>query len=1246
MAAGTGNLILKRGVNMPYNKTQDGGENETTPVLLQGMPAAQIIGSIWGLTSSDNAVIPGYAFDNYPNRLWIGTDKYAKDNNTYGGNAENIAPIGTSIEPYTGGTAPTHPAINETRPIWMGAEIRAYTPLFEDTNDGSTGSTGPYVVLKADWDRPSDYVLATQKAISRMPLRYYSNTGLEHNPGGPTTPYIYYPYIEFNGWNGTTDGDLLRSTKYLFPSTNAPTVGHVLKIASVTAGSTPDPQTVKLEWASAGSATGTMSDFIIAADTGSSQTIDDGETITFTGGTGIDTVATNTNTITFNLDLNELTTQTVAIGDILAGVDVSDNNSSGKFAIGSVLGLLSSDVTVNTSTGAATVSATNVKAAATSSATAKVALLDNADGSAQAVKYDTDLAYNSSTNTLSVTNISATTITGTVSTATTATNVTVTTDSNSSAYRVPFFPTSGATGGLLVDSNASDFTYNPSTNTLTATNFAGNASTANSATTATTATLANNVNIITTDGNTNDTACYPVLVPALNTGSQQVHIDNSLVYNASTNVLQATKFSAEEFIRTNDTLYVSAGGGNGVVLSGLYETPSTGTGTRPTLTVNYQYNTDVNTPRYVKIEGGNLYLGTKIIEDGGPTTAVGIVFEGATANSHQTTLTVADPSATRTITLPNESGTVLVKDQNDDLLSKIRNLTITGDLQVDGTTTTINTTNLNVEDTIVTLNYGYTGNSPSDSGIEIERGSLSDVQMTWDESSKHWHAEIIDKDNVFGNGATAKIGHYPLIVGDNTDPSTETKYANSPSGAPAGTQFVHTLDVKNLVMSGTWILGANITTDVDLSSGGLVLPHTTDAAAESDETTEGRVYWETDVELMTVGTGSGYKTMVDTDSTQTLSNKTLTAPKIANAGFIADANGNEQLIFNTTANAVNEITITNAVSGTSPLIASSGNSSDIDLRLQGKGSGSVVIDDSSISTTNSTFSVFNAVANNISAFGAANTLTLGANSGTATISNVTVTAPNATSILGAAATTVSLSTSPTSAATINIGTGVNTSGTKTISIGTGGGNGGSTSITIGSCAAGHSSSNVFLGCPNASTSVVEISGNNLIFKNTGNRITVSSAATIGVNATHTLPNITSGNLVVAGTTDFNSSNYILMGGGSTTPSVYTNKDTVVVGGVRVNFQNSIATNIRYPIPFLGASRSITSADPTAGFTFTEGSYQDSYLYANMLAAGAAVGTPTNYTNGLFYEVNDTADSNVGTLFCDYIGATLDCGTYA
>ena len=73
-------------------------------------------------------------------------------------------------------------------------------------------------------------------------------------------------------------------------------------------------------------------------------------------------------------------------------------------------------------------------------------------------------------------------------------------------------------------------------------------------------------------------------------------------------------------------------------------------------------------------------------------------------------------------------------------------------------------------------------------------------------------------------------------------------------------------------------------------------------------------------------------------STDTLTNKTLTAPKIADAGFIADANGNEQIIFQTTSSAVNELEVTNAATGNPPILGASGET-NVDVHIKPKGSG-------------------------------------------------------------------------------------------------------------------------------------------------------------------------------------------------------------------------------------------------------------------------------------------------------------------
>ena len=68
------------------------------------------------------------------------------------------------------------------------------------------------------------------------------------------------------------------------------------------------------------------------------------------------------------------------------------------------------------------------------------------------------------------------------------------------------------------------------------------------------------------------------------------------------------------------------------------------------------------------------------------------------------------------------------------------NVTIQGDLTVSGTTTTVNTTELNIGDAIITLNSDLASvTAPSENaGIEINRGSSTDVKLIWDEGDDKW----------------------------------------------------------------------------------------------------------------------------------------------------------------------------------------------------------------------------------------------------------------------------------------------------------------------------------------------------------------------------------------------------------------------------------------------------------------------------------------------------------------------------
>jgi len=76
--------------------------------------------------------------------------------------------------------------------------------------------------------------------------------------------------------------------------------------------------------------------------------------------------------------------------------------------------------------------------------------------------------------------------------------------------------------------------------------------------------------------------------------------------------------------------------------------------------------------------------------------------------------------------------------------------------------------------------------------------------------------------------------------------------------------------------------------------------------------------------------------------TQTLTNKTLTEPKFADGGFIADTTGAETLAFGEVSSPLNEFKITNAASGNGPILSSQGQT-NVPINITPAGTGDVFI---------------------------------------------------------------------------------------------------------------------------------------------------------------------------------------------------------------------------------------------------------------------------------------------------------------
>jgi len=92
---------------------------------------------------------------------------------------------------------------------------------------------------------------------------------------------------------------------------------------------------------------------------------------------------------------------------------------------------------------------------------------------------------------------------------------------------------------------------------------------------------------------------------------------------------------------------------------------------------------------------------------------------------------------------------------------------ITGDLQVLGDTTTVDTTNLTIEDNIILLNKGETGAGVTEvtSGLEVDRGSLANSQFLWDESVDKFTTQL-DTGTLVGVKADSYAG----------DPSSNVRF--------------------------------------------------------------------------------------------------------------------------------------------------------------------------------------------------------------------------------------------------------------------------------------------------------------------------------------------------------------------------------------------------------------------------------------------------------------------------------------
>ena len=124
--------------------------------------------------------------------------------------------------------------------------------------------------------------------------------------------------------------------------------------------------------------------------------------------------------------------------------------------------------------------------------------------------------------------------------------------------------------------------------------------------------------------------------------------------------------------------------------------------------------------------------------------------------------------------------TLYIGDADDDTTVVIR-----GNFQVDGTTTTVNSETLTVDDNKIVLNDNQTGSASEDAGLVIERGDDTNVELRWNESSDDWEYTALN------HASTPAVVTYKIA---------RSFTANIGDGSATSIAVTHDLGTKDVIV--------------------------------------------------------------------------------------------------------------------------------------------------------------------------------------------------------------------------------------------------------------------------------------------------------------------------------------------------------------------------------------------------------------------------------------------------------------
>ena len=133
--------------------------------------------------------------------------------------------------------------------------------------------------------------------------------------------------------------------------------------------------------------------------------------------------------------------------------------------------------------------------------------------------------------------------------------------------------------------------------------------------------------------------------------------------------------------------------------------------------------------------------GTSGIANGDTATVSGGTGVTTAVSGDEVTISIGQAVATTSnVTFNNVAvdGTLTSDDITAANMTASGNVIVTGNLTVNGTTTTVNSNTVNIGDNIIVLNSDETGTPSANAGIEVERGTSTNVLVRYKEATDRW----------------------------------------------------------------------------------------------------------------------------------------------------------------------------------------------------------------------------------------------------------------------------------------------------------------------------------------------------------------------------------------------------------------------------------------------------------------------------------------------------------------------------